>query len=70
MPSGYPAADTVGAPVTIKWGTPIFFFNWGAGRHPIGLIKPVRVEVAYSRAERRHENQFREIFLISAIFDL
>ena len=47
-----------------------FLFNWGAGRHPIGLIKPVGVEVAHSRVKRRQSDLFREIFLISVIFDL
>ena len=64
---------TVGAPVTNKMGgrgPDNFLLNWGAGRHPIGLIKPVRVEVADPGLKRRQSDMFREIFLISAIFDL
>ena len=42
----------------------------GAGRHPIGLVKPVRIKVADPGLKRRHGDLFRDIFLISAIFDL
>ena len=53
-----------------KVENPIFFFSLGPGRRPRGLIKPVRVIVAHSRVKRSHGNLFREIFLISSIFDL
>ena len=56
-----PTRDNRGAPVPKP-----HFFVLGAGRLPIGLIKPVRVEVADPGLKRSHGDLFRSIFVISA----